>query len=56
MRIRDAGRIDANIGTGITDTKIADLLVIISPDGKIDREIEFPVRGTWLLVSDTPAG
>jgi len=33
---KDGEWIDANIGTGITDTKIADLLVIISPDGKID--------------------
>jgi diguanylate cyclase (GGDEF)-like protein len=34
----DAEWINANIGTGITDTKIADLLVIISPEGKVDYE------------------
>ncbi|MEX0851898.1 MAG: bifunctional diguanylate cyclase/phosphodiesterase [Bauldia sp.] len=32
----DAEWIEANIGTGITDTAIADLLVIVSPEGKID--------------------
>jgi diguanylate cyclase (GGDEF)-like protein len=30
--------IDANVGTGITDTDIADLLVIVSPKGKVDHQ------------------
>jgi diguanylate cyclase (GGDEF)-like protein len=34
----DADWINANVGTGITDTSIADLLVIISPEGKIDYD------------------
>lgn len=29
--------VDANMGTGITETYIADLLVIVSPDGAIDH-------------------
>jgi diguanylate cyclase (GGDEF)-like protein len=33
----DTEWIDANIGTGITETYIADLLVIVSPDGVIDH-------------------
>ena len=32
----DRDWIDANMGTGITDTSIADLLFIISPDGSVD--------------------
>ncbi len=35
---KDEEWIDANVGTGITDTDIADLLVIISPDGKVDHQ------------------
>ncbi|HVY20514.1 MAG TPA: bifunctional diguanylate cyclase/phosphodiesterase [Bauldia sp.] len=37
--------IDANVGTGITDTNIADMLVILSPDGKTDANNE------WLIDS-----
>lgn len=33
----DTEWIDANMGTGITDTAIADLMVIISPEGTIDH-------------------
>ncbi len=35
---KDEEWINANVGTGITDTDIADLLVIISPDGKVDHQ------------------
>ncbi len=35
---KDEEWIDANVGTGITDTDIADLLVIISPAGKVDHQ------------------
>ncbi len=35
---KDEEWIDANVGTGITDTDIADLLVIISPEGKVDHQ------------------
>jgi len=34
----DTDWIDANIGTGITDTRIADFLVIVSPKGAIDHQ------------------
>jgi diguanylate cyclase (GGDEF)-like protein len=34
----DTQWIDANVGTGITDTRIADLLVIISPKGTVDYQ------------------
>ncbi|CAN5275259.1 EAL domain-containing protein [soil metagenome] len=33
---KDKNWIESNIGTGITDTNIADLLFIVSPKGKID--------------------
>jgi diguanylate cyclase (GGDEF)-like protein len=33
----DVEWVDANIGTGITETYIADLLVIVSPDGVVDH-------------------
>ena len=33
----DTEWVDANMGTGITDTAIADLMVIISPDGELDH-------------------
>jgi diguanylate cyclase (GGDEF)-like protein len=33
----DTEWVDANMGTGITDTYIADLLVIVSPQGSIDH-------------------
>lgn len=42
---KDEEWIDANVGTGITDTNIADLLVIISPAGKVDHQ--------WLTDSTT---
>ncbi len=35
---KDEEWIDANVGTGITDTDIADLLVIISPKGEVDHQ------------------
>ncbi len=35
---KDEAWIDANVGTGITDTDIADLLVIISPQGHVDHQ------------------
>ncbi len=35
---KDEEWIDANVGTGITDTDIADLLLIISPKGKVDHQ------------------
>ena len=35
---KDEAWIDANVGTGITDTNIADVLVIISPQGKVDHQ------------------
>ncbi|MCB1550174.1 MAG: hypothetical protein KDJ41_20420, partial [Hyphomicrobiaceae bacterium] len=35
---KDDDWIEANVGTGITDTDIADLLVFISPDGVVDHE------------------
>jgi diguanylate cyclase (GGDEF)-like protein len=38
--------IDANVGTGITDTNIADMLVIISPDGKTDPDNEWLIDGS----------
>ena len=34
----DTEWIDANVGTGITETYIADLLVLISPDGAVDHQ------------------
>ncbi len=34
---KDDEWIEANIGTGITDTDIADLLVVISPEGTVDH-------------------
>jgi diguanylate cyclase (GGDEF)-like protein len=34
----DGNWIDANVGTGITDTRIADMLAIISPEGKVDYQ------------------
>jgi diguanylate cyclase (GGDEF)-like protein len=37
--------IDANVGTGITDTNIADMLVILSPDGKMDADDEWLIDG-----------
>ena len=46
----DTEWIDANIGTGITDTNIADLLVIISPEGKIDHA--WIVDGTTDAIED----
>jgi diguanylate cyclase (GGDEF)-like protein len=41
----DGDWIDANMGTGITDTRIADLLFIISPAGDVDHK--------W-LIDDAP--
>ena len=35
---KDDEWIEANVGTGITDTDIADLLIFISPDGVVDHE------------------
>ncbi len=35
---KDEVWIDANVGTGITDTNIADLLLIISPAGAVDHQ------------------
>jgi diguanylate cyclase (GGDEF)-like protein len=42
---RDKEWIDANVGTGITDTNIADMLVILSPDGKTDPDNEWLIDG-----------
>ncbi len=42
----DATWIDANIGTGIVDTQIADFLAVISPDGE--------VRYSWSTPEDAP--
>lgn len=41
----DTEWIDANMGTGITDTRIADMMFIASPDGKVDH--------AW-LIDDAP--
>ncbi len=35
---KDEAWIDANVGTGITDTNIADLLLIVSPQGQVDHQ------------------
>ncbi|MEJ0012379.1 MAG: bifunctional diguanylate cyclase/phosphodiesterase [Bauldia sp.] len=42
---KDKTWIDANVGTGITDTNIADMLVIASPDGKLDPDNEWLIDG-----------
>ena len=41
----DKDWIDANVGTGITDTNIADMLFIASPDGKTDADDEWLIDG-----------
>ena len=41
----DKDWIDANVGTGITDTNIADMLFIAAPDGKTDADDEWLIDG-----------
>ncbi|HVZ13323.1 MAG TPA: bifunctional diguanylate cyclase/phosphodiesterase [Bauldia sp.] len=41
----DKDWIDANVGTGITDTSIADMLAIAAPDGTVNPDYEWLIDG-----------